>query len=99
MKYSGLALPTLVDTATPNHQASKDDCSHLISALTNETSFVMTAKHAQTMAAAKAPIQTSNDSLLEQEVKRITNPIPAATKRSILRSQETGKGQCQAAIN
>ena len=33
----------------------------------------------------------SKDSLHEQELKRITDPIPAATKRTIFRSQATGK--------
>ena len=43
------------------------------------------------MAEAKSPIRTSRDSLHEQEPKRITDPIPAATKRTILGSQETDK--------
>ena len=42
------------------------------------------------MAAANAAIRTSRDSLEEQELKRITDPIPVATKRTILRIQETG---------
>ena len=90
VKYSGLALPNTVNSATPNHQASKDVCSHLISALKDETTFE-TANHTQTMATAKAAIRTSRDNLHEQELKRITDPIPAATKCTILRSQETGQ--------
>ena len=50
-----------------------------------------TAKHTQTMAAAKAAIPTSKDSLHEQEFKRITDTMSATTKRTILRTQETGK--------
>ena len=83
VKYSGLALPNTVKSATLNHQASKDVRSHLISALKDETTFE-TAKHTQAMATAKSAIRTSKDSLHEQE-------IPAATKRTIVRSQETGK--------
>ena len=90
VKYSGLALPNTVNSTTLNHQASKDVCSHLISALKDETTFE-TAKHTQTMATAKAAIQTSKDILHEWELKRITVPIPAATKNTIFRSQETGK--------
>ena len=41
--------------------------------------------------AAKAAIRTSKDSLHEQEFKRITDPIPAVTKPTTLKSQETGK--------
>ena len=86
MKYSGLYSG--FRNADP--QANKGVCSHLISALKDETSFE-TAKHTQTTATAKAAIRTSRGSLHEQELKRITGPIPAATKRNILRSQETGK--------
>ena len=43
------------------------------------------------MAGAQVAIRTFKDSLHELELKRITDPIPAATKRTILRSQETGK--------
>ena len=39
VKYSGLALPNTVNSTTPNHQASKDDCSYLINALKDETTF------------------------------------------------------------
>ena len=90
VKYYGLALPNTVNSATPNHQASKDVCSHLISALNDEPIFE-TAKHTQTMATAKATIRTSKNCLHEHELKRITDPIRAAPKRTILRSQETGK--------
>ena len=46
----------------------------------------------QTTATATAAIRTSKDYLHEQELnKRITVPIPAATKRTILRCHETGK--------
>ena len=77
VKYSGLALPTTVNSAALNHQASKDVCSHL-SALKDETaSEPVTYTHA--MAAAKAAIRTSKDSLPEQELKRITDPIPAVS--------------------
>ena len=38
------------------------------------------AKHTQTMATAKAASGTSMDCLREQEIKRITDPKPAATK-------------------
>ena len=72
------------NSATLNHQASKDVCSYLISALKDEVPFE-TANNTQTMAAAKAAIQTSRCSLHEQELKRITYPIPAATKRTILK--------------
>ena len=56
-----------------------------ISALKGETTFE-TAEHTQTMAAAKAAIQKSRDSLHGQELKRITFQILAATKRTILTS-------------
>ena len=49
-------------------------------------------KHTQTMATAKSAIRTSKDTLHEWELKRITDPRPAATKRTVLRNQETGKG-------
>ena len=88
-KYSGLALPNTANSATLNHQASKDVCSHLTSALKDETTFE-TATHTRIMAAAKAAIRTAKDRRHEWELKRITDPIPAATKRTILRSQETG---------
>ena len=77
-----------VNTATPNHYTQKHVCSHLISALENDTTF---ETDTQTMAAAKAAIRTSIDWLHEQELKRITDRIPAATNRTILVSQETGK--------
>ena len=47
---------------------------NLISALKDDTTF-KAAKHTQTMATAKAAIQTSKDSLHECVLKRITNPI------------------------
>ena len=43
------------------------------------------------MVAANAAIRTFENCLHEQELKRITEPIPAATKRTIIRSQKTGK--------
>ena len=92
MKYSGLALLNTVNAATPNHQTSNDVCSHLISALNDETAFEI-AKHTQTMAAAKAAIRASKDCLHEQEFKRFTHPAPATSKRTILRSHETGMSQ------
>ena len=76
-----------VNSVKPNHQASKDVCSHLMSPLKDWTTFE-TAKHTRTMAAA---IRASKDCLNEQELKRISEPIPTATKSIILRSQETGK--------
>ena len=87
MKYSGLALPNTVYATT---QASKGVCSHLISSLKDETNFE-TAKHTQTTAAEKQAIRISRDSLHERELSHITDPLPAATKRTILRSQETGE--------
>ena len=84
--YSGLALPNTVNSATPTHQASKEACSHLISALKDETTFE-TAKHTQTMAETKAAIGTSRDRLHEKELKRMIDPIPAASERTILRSK------------
>ena len=39
VKYYGLALLNIVTSATPNHQARKDVCIHLISALKVETTF------------------------------------------------------------
>ena len=39
VKYSGIALPNTANSATPNHQASKDVCSHLISARNDETTL------------------------------------------------------------
>ena len=90
MEYSGLVLPNTVNSATPNHQASIDVCSDLINALKDETTLEP-AKHSQTMAAAKAAIRTSRDSLHEQGLKRITDPITASTKRTILICQETCK--------
>ena len=90
VKYSGMALPNPIKTAKQNHQASKDVCSHLISALNDESAFE-TAVHTQTMAAAKAAIQASKDCMHQQELKRITDPMQAATKRTILRGQETGQ--------
>ena len=33
----------------------------------------------------------SRDSLHDHELKRLTDPIPAATKRTIVKSHETGK--------
>ena len=89
-KYSGLALPNTANSATLNHQASKDVCSHLTSALKDETTFE-TATHTRIMAAAKAAIRTAKDRRHEWELKRITDPIPAGTKRTILRSQDTSK--------
>ena len=68
VKYSGLALPTTVNSAALNHQASKDVCSHLTIALKDETTSEP-VKHTQTMAAAKAAIRTSKDSLPEQEIQ------------------------------
>ena len=56
----------------------------------DETTFE-TAKHTQTMAPEKLAIRTSKDFLHDQELKRMTEPIPAATKRTILRNQVTGK--------
>ena len=93
VNYAGLALPSTVTSATLFHQASKDVCSHFISALKDETTFE-TAKHSQTMAAATAAIRTSRDSLHEHELKSITEAILSATKRTNLRSQETGKMHC-----
>ena len=78
VKYSGLALPTTVNSAALNHPASKDVCSHLTIALKDETTSEP-VKHTQTMAAAKAAIRTSKDYLPEQELKRITDPIPAVS--------------------
>ena len=75
VKYSGLALPN-----SQSHEASRNDFCHLISALNDETTFE-TAKQTQTMA-AKAAIRTTKDSLHEQELKRITAPIPGAAKRT-----------------
>ena len=49
------------------------------------------SKHTQTIAAAKAAIQTSKDNLHEQVLKCITDPKLAATKFTILRCQEIGK--------
>jgi hypothetical protein len=77
VKLSGLS----VNSATRNHHASKDVCSHLISALKEETTK-KTSKHTQTMAAAKAAIRTCKENLHEQELMRITDPMPAATKRT-----------------
>ena len=92
VKYYGLALPNTVNSATTSHQASKDVCSHLISALKDATNFE-TTKYTQTMAATKSAIRTSKDCLHEQEFKRFTYPSPATSKRTILRSQETGMRQ------
>ena len=50
-----------------------------------------TAKHTQTTTAANAAIRASKDSLHEKELKRLTDPIPAAAKRTIHSSQEPGK--------
>ena len=86
VKYAGLALPNTVNSATPNHQTRKDVCTPLINTLKDETTYEA-VKHAKTMAAAKAAIRTSRDSLHKQELKRITDPIPAAPKRTIIRSQ------------
>ena len=86
VNYSGLALPNTVT----NHKASNDGCSHLISELKDETTFE-TAKHTPTMSAVKAVIRTYIDSLHEQELKRIIDPIATVTKCTIIRSQETGK--------
>ena len=59
--------------------------------LNDETTFA-TATHTETTAAAKAAIRTSRDSLHEQEkLESITDPIPTAAQRTILRSQETGQ--------
>ena len=66
----------------PVHQVRKDVCSHLISALKDATTFEV-AKHTQSMAAANAAIRTSEDSL--HEVKRTTDPIPAANNRTQFR--------------
>ena len=44
------------------------------------------------MAAAKAAILTFKDSLHEQELKRIIDPILAATKRTILRTKKRASG-------
>ena len=54
------------NSATLNHQASKDVCSYLISALKDEVPFE-TANNTQTMAVAKAAIRTSRDSLHDQQ--------------------------------
>ena len=69
MKYSGLALPNTADSTTLNHQASKDLCSHLISAVKDETTFE-TGKNTWIMAAAKAAIRTAKDILHEREHHR-----------------------------
>ena len=61
VKYSGPALTNSVYSAT---QASTEFCSHLISALKDETT-IETAKPTQTMAAEKAAIRTSRVSLHE----------------------------------
>ena len=82
MKSSGLALPNTANSATPNDQASKDVCS----ALKDETTSAC-PNHGSSYAA----IRTTRDRLHKQELKRITYPITAATKRTLLRSQETGK--------
>ena len=66
--YSGLALPNTVNSATPNHQARNDVCSHLITALKDATTLRYLSISKPWQPAAKA-----------------------ATKRTILRSQETGK--------
>ena len=50
--------------------------SHLITALKDTTTFEK-AKHTQTMAAAKVAIRAFKDCLHEEELKRITDPIPA----------------------
>ena len=60
VKYAGLALPSTIRCQVRN--ARKHVCSHLISTLKHETTFE-TAKHTQTMSAAKAAIRTSRDSL------------------------------------
>ena len=73
------------DSATPNHEASKDVCSPSVHCEMRQP------LHTQTMTATKAAIRTSRKSLHEQELKRFTDPISAATKRTILRSQETGQ--------
>ena len=59
-------------------------CIHLISALKYETTFE-SAKHPQTMAAAIAALRTSRESLFTQELKRITDPTPAATEHTLLK--------------
>ena len=89
-EYFGLTLPSTANSVTPNHQASKDACSHLFSALKDETTFE-TAKHNQTMAATNATSRTSKDRLHEQEPKRIIDPIPAASKRTMLKSSRNGR--------
>ena len=61
-------LDWLYQTKSIPHKASKDVCSHLISALKDATTFGAT-KRTQTMAAAKAAIRT---------FKRTTDSIPAA---------------------
>ena len=66
-------------------------CRVLVSALKKDETTFGTAKHTQIMAAAKSAIGASKDRLHEQELKRITDPIPAATKIKILRSQATRK--------
>ena len=43
------------------------------------------------MAPEKLAIRTSKDFLHDQELKRMTEPIPAATIRTILRNQVSGK--------
>ena len=50
VKYAGLALPNTANSATLNHQACKDVCSHFISALKGKTT-IETAKQTQAKAA------------------------------------------------
>ena len=77
VKNSGPALRNTVNSATLNHQASKDVCSHIIIELKGKATFE-TAEHTQTMAAGRAAIRTSKSRLHERELKRITDPIPAS---------------------
>ena len=86
VKYSGLALPTTVNSAALNHQASKDVCSHLSIAL-KDLSTSEPAKHTQTMAAAKATIQTSKEKL-----KRNTDPIPAVPNAPLSEAKKQASG-------
>ena len=67
-------------------------CRVLVSALKKDETTFGTAKHTQIMAAAKSAIGASKDRLHEQELKRITDPILAATESTNLRGQEIGKG-------
>ena len=92
VKFAGLALPDPTATATANYQASTLVCSHLIQALKpgSDTTFSQ-ADHSATRADCISEMKDRKLILNEAELTRITEPLDADLKRTLLRGKKCGQ--------